>query len=187
MKESLEAEIWTIMKTEQGNTVLLRPLQDDRVVPIYIGHLESQSILIGLGEVSVTRPLTHDLLINLLKKTGYKLEKVVISDMKNNTFLAELHISGGNYPRDKPLILDVRPSDAMGLAVRQKCPIFVNAAVLEETGIDGETVLMENEISSRRRIIRQELQEAVAGEEYERAAELRDLLVFLDEGHADGN
>jgi protein-arginine kinase activator protein McsA len=75
----------------------------------------------------------------------------------------------------------------MGLAVRQKCPIFINAAVLDETGINGETVLMENEISSKRRTIQQELQEAVADEEYERAAELRDLLVFLDEEHADGN
>ncbi|MDR2304895.1 MAG: bifunctional nuclease family protein [Treponema sp.] len=187
MNESLEAEIWTIIKTEQGNTVLLRPLQDDRVVPIYIGRLESQSILIGLGEFSIVRPVAHDLLISLLKKTGYKLEKVVVSDIKNNAFLAELHISGRDYPRDKPLILDARPSDAMGLAVRQKCPIFINAAVLDETGINGETVLMENEISSRRRIIRQELQEAVASEEYERAAELRDLLVFLDEEHTDEN
>jgi bifunctional DNase/RNase len=187
MRDSLEAEIWTVMRTEQGNTVLLRSLQDDRVVPIYVGHLESQSILIGLGQITIGRPLTHDLLIAILKKTGYKLEKVVVSGIKNNTFLAELHVSGRDYPPDSPLILDARPSDAMGLAIRQKCPIFVNTAVLEETGINGETVLLENEICSRRRIIQQELRDAVAGEEYERAAELRDLLVFLDEEGTDEN
>ncbi|RKY79412.1 hypothetical protein DRQ07_06400, partial [candidate division KSB1 bacterium] len=64
----VEAEIWTIARTDQGNAILIRPLESETAVPIFMGQLEAQSILIGMGNVPMPIPLTHDLFINLFSK-----------------------------------------------------------------------------------------------------------------------
>ncbi|MDR1286444.1 MAG: bifunctional nuclease family protein [Treponema sp.] len=193
MNDMMKAEIWTIARTEQGNAVLVRPLGLDVAVPIFIGPLETQYILIGGGEVPVKRPLTPDLFLSLVKRVGLELKRVEIHEIKNDTFHARLVLSGGEYTGREPLVLDSRPSDAFALAVRKKCPVYVSRRVVEEAGIPVDMVIDEIEeaaasielrgehsAASKREELLAELDKAVAAEEYEKAAEIRDLLLLLD-------
>jgi bifunctional DNase/RNase len=187
MKDMLETEIWTIAQTEQGNAVLLRPLGTDRVIPIFIGSLEAQSILIGFDRIQVERPLTHDLFLELMTKTGFTMLKTEVWDLKENIFYGRLYFCGPGHNTTDPLVLDARPSDALALAVRTRCPIFVALKVAEEAGIPADilTDLPEPSAGAPRETLqslRQELERAVAAEEYERAAELRDKLILLTKG-----
>jgi len=188
MEKMLHAEIWTIAQTRDGSAVLLRPRHKDIAVPIFVGQLEVQSILIAREGMILPRPLTHDLMLELLDSQNLVLERVEIHDLKDNTFHARLVISGGAYAPDSPLILDSRPSDAFGLAARRKCPILISSAIVRETGIPldlfidslGENAAVSrNDIppleEERRRLLEQ-LNEAVEQEDYERAAEIRDIL-----------
>jgi bifunctional DNase/RNase len=195
----LETEIWTVLQTAQGNAVLLRPLGSDVSVPIFIGPQESQSIIIGLCGMSFPRPLTHDLLLNIIHRLEIELTRAEIYDIKDNTFLARLYFEGNRFTRDNPLILDSRPSDALALALRCNCPVFVSGKVAAEAGVPvdvfinnpgGELVFPEEggsrdepevpEKTRRRRALLAELEAAVAHEEYERAAEIRDALILPD-------
>jgi bifunctional DNase/RNase len=197
MQKMIVVEIWTIIKTDQGNAVLLRPLGSDISVPIFIGPLESQAILIGLGGMTFPRPLTHDLILDLIHRVGFSLIHTEIYDIKDNVFLARLYLD--RDPPGSPLILDSRPSDAIALALRCKCPILVSKKVLVSTGVPvdvfinapGEDPAFPSEAhleersemrekSLRRLALQTELEGAVASEEYERAAKIRDALVLLD-------
>ena len=131
----LPADIWTIAQTREGNAVLLRPRNRSIAVPIFVGQLEIQSILAGREGLRLPRPLTHDLILNLLDSQQLTLNRVEIHDLQDNTFHARLVMWGEKYPADKPLVMDCRPSDAFGLAVRRKCPIFIAAEIVNETGI----------------------------------------------------
>ena len=188
----LEVEIWTIVQTKEGCAVLLRPLNKKIAVPIFVGLLEIQSIIIGKEDISLPRPLTHDLFLDLLDSQNLVLERVEIHDLKDNTFHARLVLSGGAHTLDNPLFLDSRPSDALGLAVRRKCPIMISVDVVNETGIPldlfvdslgsgdsvskGDIPPLEEE---RRRLI-EELNDAVEREDYEHAAEIRDILKGME-------
>jgi bifunctional DNase/RNase len=192
MNDMLKAEIWTIARTDQGNAVLLRPLGSDIAVPIFIGPLETQYILIGGKEMPVKRPLTPDLFLSLVKRVGLDLKWVEIHEIKNDTFHARLVLSGGEYTGRNPLILDSRPSDAFALAVRKKCPIYAARKVVEKAGIPVDTIINEveetlNSINragdpavSKKEGLLAELEKAVEAEEYERAAEIRDMLLLLN-------
>jgi bifunctional DNase/RNase len=195
--EMREVEIWTITRTDQGNAVILRPLGSDLIVPVFIGHLEIQSILIGAGEMKAPRPLTHDLIFAILCQTGLSLNRVEVHTLKHNTFHARLVIYGGVYSEKRPLVLDARPSDALALAVRWKCPILMSRRVLEQAGFPadfisegagdsaaGSPVSAASAQSDKYRLI-EELNRAVDAEEYERAAEIRDLLIRLDKERQD--
>ena len=189
MREMLSAEIWSIAQTSQGSAILLRPRDLGIAVPIFIGQLELQSILIGREGLSLPRPLTHDLFLNMLRRLALTLERVEVHDLKDNTFHARLVISGREFSEEEPLILDSRPSDAFALAVRRRCPILVSSTVVEQAGIpleffldgmeEGEDHSAREEPEEYRRLLEQ-LNQAVAAEEYERAAEIRDMLILLD-------
>jgi bifunctional DNase/RNase len=185
MEKMLQAEIWTVAQTGEGNVVLLRPLDKNIVVPVFVGQLEIQSILIGMENIILPRPLTHDLFLSLLESQGLALDRVEIQELKGNTFHARLVISGGKYAVEKPLILDSRPSDALGLAIRRKCPIMVSPDIVKQTGIAADffmDMLGEdkkagvNDSQQRRDNLQRQLNEAVEKEEYERAAKIRDML-----------
>ena len=186
MEKMLQAEIWTVAQTNEGNVVLLRPLGKNIAIPVFVGQLEIQSILIGMEDISMPRPLTHDLFLSLLAGLGLTLDRVEIQELKGNTFHASLVISGGKYTADKPLILDSRPSDALGLATRRKCPILVSPEIVKQTGI-GMDLFMDmlgenkktgviNENQEKRNMFQRRLNEAVEKEEYEEAAKIRDML-----------
>ena len=191
--EMLQGEIWTVVQTREGNAVLLRVRSKSVAVPIFVGQLETQSILIGKEGINLSRPLTHDLLLSLIDSQNLVLERVEIHDLKDNTFHARLILSGGPYAPDAPLILDSRPSDAFALAARRKCPILVSSEVVTDTGIpldffidalDGNAPVSKDDLhpldEERLRLL-DELNDAVSKEDYERAAELRDLLKNMEE------
>ncbi len=201
----VEAEVWTVAQTDQGNVVLVRPKGSDLAVPIFIGQLETQSILIGMGGVEVPRPLTHDLVLSLLSALSAEITRIEIHDLREGTFYARILLRS----EGREIVVDARPSDAIGIAVRAVCPVFIAESVVEEAGISvnlvaglrlGETETGEASpsaaaaearpttldaivpASSEGEVgrLRAELETAVAEEDYERAAAIRDKLRELE-------
>ena len=117
--------------------VILKEKSSQRYLPIWIGPAEAESIAIKLQDVSVPRPLTHDLITNIIGELGAKISAILVSDLTNDTFFAKIVLDhdGGQVE------IDSRPSDAIALAVRTKAPIYVDEGVLERAGvlIDKET------------------------------------------------
>jgi bifunctional DNase/RNase len=173
----LEAEIWGIAETGDGYMIFIKPLESEYSVPIFIGQLEAQAILIGFGGVSISRPLTVDLLHSILKEAKYELTRIEINDIKDNTFFSSLVLkkSGGDE-----FIVDSRPSDALALAVRCKSPIFIAEKVVERVGILTNELSAGKEGAANGFLLQEELEEAIEAENYERAAEIRDMLKLLE-------
>jgi bifunctional DNase/RNase len=117
--------------------VILKEKEAERYLPIWIGPAEADAIAVKLQEVTVPRPLTHDLLYSVIDNLGATVSSIVISDLKSDTFYAKilLAVDGGQME------IDSRPSDAMALAVRAEVPIYAEEAVLDKAGIllDKET------------------------------------------------
>jgi uncharacterized protein len=130
------AEVWTVAKAEQGNAVLVRPIGLDVAVPIFIAPLEAQSILIGLGSVKMPRPLTHDLFLSTLENLEATINRVEITALKEGTYYAKLILESSGTE----VSIDARPSDCLALAVRVKCPIYIDESVVDEAGISVKMV-----------------------------------------------
>ena len=109
--------------------VLLKDLEEKDVVPIWIGFFEASAIATQLENVKLARPMTHDLMRNILETLGAKVLRIEVTDLKENTFYALIHIEldGEHYA------IDSRPSDAIALALRTGAPIFVNEEVIEKS------------------------------------------------------
>jgi bifunctional DNase/RNase len=113
-------------KTQQ-NIVILREAAGERILPIWIGPGEAQAIRRILSEEPFPRPLTHDLLALVVEGLKAKVTRVVISDLRENTFFASVFVARD----DEMLSIDARPSDSIAIALRTKAPIFVNEALLQ--------------------------------------------------------
>ena len=126
----IEMELFEIRidETTQEQLIILKEISGERHLHIVIGLWEAQAIQIKISGYEVPRPLTHDLLNNLIFKMGGTLEKVLVNNLESNTFFARLFIRTENGLID----VDSRPSDAIALAVRAKAPIFVEEEVLEK-------------------------------------------------------
>lgn len=107
--------------------VVLKDMASDTVMPIWVGIFEANAIAIEIEKVPVPRPMTHDLARNLIQNLNAQLERVVINELKDDTFFAVLWLRQG----EEPLTIDARPSDAIALALRADCPIFVTEQVLQ--------------------------------------------------------
>jgi bifunctional DNase/RNase len=107
--------------------VVLKDVASETVMPIWVGIFEANAIAIEIEKVSAPRPMTHDLTRNLIRNLNARLERVVITELKDDTFLAVLFLKQG----DEPLAIDVRPSDAIALALRADCPIYVSEQVMQ--------------------------------------------------------
>ena len=124
----IEFELYQIIITETSQTqvIVIKEKAGERFFPIYIGNNEAMAIDRKLNEVQVPRPLTHDLLFNVIGDLGGKLDRVIVNDMRDDYYMALLEVR-----RDGETIqIDSRPSDAIALAVRAKCQIFVEEQVL---------------------------------------------------------
>lgn len=199
----VRADVWTVAQTDQGNVVLIRPKESDLVVPIFIGQLETQSILIGLGRVDMPRPLTHDLLMSVIHALEADLVRVEIRDLRDRTFYANVVIKAV----EGEITIDARPSDAIALAVRCRAEVYIAEDIVESAGVpvdmireapgveeapadDGLDSMLTgrlgmhvdagtdtgSEADGERTRLRAELDAAVAAEDYEKAAALRDRL-----------
>ncbi len=114
--------------------VLLKENEGERYLPIWIGPYEAEAIQYALHEVEVARPLTHDLLKNILQKLGARVLRVEVVDLRENVFYGNIVLEHGG----RILEIDSRPSDALALAVRVHVPIYVAEHVLEAAGIVPE-------------------------------------------------
>jgi len=125
------------MDPKSGSPVLLlKEIDSQRTLPIWIGINEANAIATSLAEIVPPRPMTHDLLSGILTTLGYTVERVVITEIRDSTFYAVIVLSSASGEVE----IDSRPSDAVALAVRAKAPIFVNEEVLETSAIDLSTI-----------------------------------------------
>jgi bifunctional DNase/RNase len=108
--------------------IILRDEEDKRSLPIWVGIFEANAIALELEKIPTPRPLTHDLIKNILETIEARVLKIVVTDLRQNTFFAELHlqIGAGEFT------VDSRPSDAIALALRVAAPIFVNEEVVRK-------------------------------------------------------
>jgi len=191
----IEAEIWTIARTDQGDAVLLRPIGAEIAVPIFIGPLETQALLLGMASVPQVRPLTHDLMVKLITTVNVEIDRIEISDFKEGTFFARIILIKDGVP----FILDSRPSDALALAVRIHCRVYIAEYIIDELGIAVNLIngyeekekaeekvetekpeLRENEKIKKIEDLEKRLKIALNDENYEDAAKIRDELQALD-------
>ena len=148
--------------------VILREKGSDRYLPIWIGAAEADAIAVRLQNHSVARPLTHDLLSNVIAEFGGAVKHVVVNDLENDTFFARITVEheGGTVE------IDSRPSDAIALAVRAAAPIYAEESVLDRAGVllsaEGEVVVGDNRASS------------VTEEELEKLSAFSDFIGELD-------
>ena len=115
--------------------VILKETATERYLPIWIGPAEADAIAVQLQGMSVPRPLTHDLLQSIISSLGAQINRIIVNDLKNDTFYAKIYLTVNG----SELEVDSRPSDAMALAVRVKAPIYAEDAVLEKAGIYLDT------------------------------------------------
>ena len=117
--------------------IILKNSDGDTVLPIWVGIFEANAIAMQLEDVVSPRPMTHDLLKNVIEGLRANVAQVVITDLKDNTFFANIHLNQDG----KEYTVDARPSDAMALALRASAPIYVSREVLDksESGEDGES------------------------------------------------
>jgi len=116
------------------HVVILREAERERYLPIWIGSWEAQSIAMKLQGVTAERPLTHDLLANLLQELSVEVLRIVVSDLADETYRARIVIDHEGATRE----VDARPSDAIALAVRVAVPIFASEEVLDRAGVVPE-------------------------------------------------
>jgi bifunctional DNase/RNase len=122
--------------------VILRDADGERTLPTWVGPVEANAIALQIENVSPPRPMTHDLLRNLVTDLGGQLARIVITDLKEGTFYAYLEIVKGT----DVLFVDSRPSDAIALSLRTRAPIFVEAHVLDHArSVDVSTDQADNE------------------------------------------
>jgi bifunctional DNase/RNase len=152
--------------------VILKEKESDRYLPIWIGPAEADAIAVRLQDVSVARPLTHDLLRSVIDSLGASVEYVLVSDLSNDTFFARimLHVDG------RAMEIDSRPSDAIALAVRVQVPIYAEETVLEKAGVrldqEGALESVTGELAEEQR--------EVSPEELEKLSPFRDVIEGLD-------
>jgi len=158
--------------------LILKEVSGDRRLPIIIGAFEAQSIALEIEGIKPPRPLTHDLMKNIIETMGSELTEITISELRDGTFFATLSFNSQE--------IDARPSDAIALAVRFGAPIFVAEKVMEEASFLPETNEDAEQGSgkppmktteshlTKLEAFRAQLNEAIEREDYERAAKLRD-------------
>ena len=165
--------------SSRSYAVLLKEQNSEKVLPILVGSFEAQSIALALEVVETPRPLTHDLICEMIKKIDAKLVSVGISKLNDGVFYAKLNIKGLKFGNKQ---IDSRPSDAISIALRLNAQIYVSPEVIKEAGVNQEDIQEESSITPKYSIedLELKLKKAVDKEEYEKAAEIRDKLKELD-------
>ena len=126
----------TVDPFTNGPIVILKDLEDKNALPVWIGALEASAIASELEHVEFSRPMTHDLITKILKMVGASVERIEVSDMRENVFYARIFMDSDSGP----LVLDARPSDAIAIALRTSSTIYVDTKVLDKSkSIDMRT------------------------------------------------
>ncbi len=184
MVEKIQVEILGLSTSPSSGgayALILKEVNGNRRLPIIIGAFEAQSIALEMEGIKPPRPLTHDLMKNILESLGADLSEIIISELRDGTFYAKLNFDSQE--------IDARPSDAIALAVRFGAPIFVTDKVMDEAAFLPENEEQEQATGeppaskgsggkegkpSKLETLRTQLKEAIEKEDYEKAAQLRD-------------
>lgn len=166
--------------------ILLKEVNGTRRLPIIIGAFEAQAIALEIEGIKPPRPLTHDLLKQVIDNLGANVVEIVVDELKENTFYAKIVLEVSALTNE----IDSRPSDAIALAVRTQAPIFVAESVMQiaaftpsedtekELSVKNEVGKAEDELPKSKEAkiaaLQNKLREAIEAEEYERAAKIRD-------------
>ncbi len=179
--QKIELHILAIANSEnqpQNFVIILKEAGGKRRLPVVIGGYEAQAIALAVEEIQPTRPMSHDLFKNTMDAAGADLREVIISDLSDGIFFATMiwELSAGRV-----IEVDARTSDAIAMAVRFHCPIYVNASILDEAGIEvdplgGASSGSESIGEMTDQLLHDKLNEALAQENYEQAAAIRDEL-----------
>ena len=121
--------------SKSGAMVFLEEINGKRVLPIWIGIFEANAIALELRKISTARPMTHDLILNIIKGLEAEATKIVVTELKDNTFYAIIHIN----LKEGEVEIDSRPSDAIAVALRVGTPIYVAEEVINQAGRSEET------------------------------------------------
>ncbi|MFZ2322942.1 MAG: bifunctional nuclease domain-containing protein [Ignavibacteriaceae bacterium] len=174
--------------------ILLKEIEGVRRLPIIIGAFEAQAIALEMEGIKPPRPLTHDLLKQLVDNLGASVIEIIVNELKDNTFFAKIILEVSGLTNE----IDARPSDAIALAVRTYAPIYVSESVMESAAFvpseenesesgelnisefdDKKPVTKEAQLAA----MQDKLREALDNEEYERAAKLRDEIKRLTQNN----
>ena len=134
----VEVKIGALIMDPNTNTpiVVLKGVDSETVLPIWVGAFEANAIALEIEKVVPQRPMTHDLLRNVIVECRLSASSVVITDLLENTFYARIELKD---PNDEPVMLDARPSDAIALALRLDCPIYVEQKVIDLSASSTQT------------------------------------------------
>ncbi|MGC9070800.1 MAG: bifunctional nuclease family protein [Elusimicrobiales bacterium] len=128
MEKEIEVRIYSIASSLTESIVFLEEVHGIRIIPIWIGPVEAQAIAMKMSGSVSPRPMTHDLLYRIIYQTGMKVEKIVIDELQHNTFFAKIYLLKDD---DKAIAIDSRPSDAIALAVRCGCKIYIKSSIFD--------------------------------------------------------
>ena len=191
----IPVSVTSLSLSNMGFVVLLRSKTDERSLPIFIGMPEAQSLALALNHTAVPRPMTHDLMKNVLDMLECRLESVHVVDLREGTFFGVLNVA----TEGRLIAIDARPSDAIALALRCNAPVFVEEKVMDEAGVVMKEESKEKEPSAATVALaadkahsapaapppppnnpaarlRALLEAAIRDERYEEAAHLRDQI-----------
>jgi len=156
----IEVKIRALMMDPNSGTpiIILQDVNSETMLPIWVGAYEANAIALEIEKIAPPRPMTHDLLRNLIVELGLKVDRVVVTSLRDNTFYAviEMTAEDGDAMR-----LDSRPSDAIALALRADCPIFVDAEVIKAS---RNTITTDDEAVSEEGISEEEEWPEVIGD-----------------------
>jgi bifunctional DNase/RNase len=130
MGMEIEVKIRALMMDPNSGTpiIILKDVESDTMLPIWVGAYEANAIALEIEKIAPPRPMTHDLLRNLIIELGVQVERVVVTSLRDNTFFAVIEMRDSD---GAPMVLDSRPSDAIALALRADCPIYVDMEVIK--------------------------------------------------------
>lgn len=200
LKDYIQVEIFGLSLSSSlsggGYAIILKEINGDRRLPIIIGQFEAQAIALQLEGIVPPRPLTHDLLKNVIENLGYSVDYIIINELRDSTFFAKIRLDSESIEG-----IDSRPSDAIALALKSSVPIYVATYILDEIGFIPEkeesdeskeqfedirkdkeeqaedTAQVREKKLSR---LKKDLDEAVTNEDYEKAASIRDEIKKLE-------
>ena len=209
-QDTIQVDIFGLSLTPSisggGYAIILKEVAGNRRLPIIIGQYEAQSIALELEGIKPPRPLTHDLLKEVIETFGYSVNYIIINELRDSTFYAKIKFDSSSVEE-----LDARPSDAIAIALKFSAPIYVNSEIMDEVGFIpdyDEQVLPKQEASEFEQSsaesnveqkkskpvetknlstkekkllqLRSELEEAITKEDYEKAAQLRDEIKKME-------
>ena len=148
----IEVKIRALMMDPNSGTpiVILKDVHSETMLPIWVGAYEANAIALEIEKIAPPRPMTHDLLRNLIVELGIQVERVVVTKLEDNTFFAVIQMVTTEGDR---MTLDSRPSDAIALALRADCPIYVNEEVIRAS---RNTTSVEDEVTPEGTIAEEE-------------------------------